>query len=175
MFLREQGYPINSSIVYQDNQSAMKMITNGRMSCTGNSKHVDIRYFFVKDRIDKKEIRIEYCPTDEMLADYFTKPLQGALFTKLRRVIMGWDHISLLNKKKKGSTSAPEERVGIVPNGTSCTAGTEGKNGIKNTIKKDVSWADRVKGAAVLPTPKCGYTNANDAIAKEGAKLILLN
>ena len=35
-----------------------------------------IRYFFVKDRIDKKEIEIRYCPTVKMLADYFTKHQQ---------------------------------------------------------------------------------------------------
>ena len=50
--------------------------------------------FFVKDRIDKKEIRVEYCPSSIMLADFFTKTLQGALFKKLRDVIMGYRPIS---------------------------------------------------------------------------------
>ena len=56
--------------------------------------------FFVKDRVDKKEIEILYCPTERMLVDYFTKPLQGALFRKFRRVIMGYDPISILNEFK---------------------------------------------------------------------------
>lgn len=56
----------------------MKLEINGRNSCTGNSCHISIRYFFVKDRVDNKEFAIEYCPTKEMIADYFTKPLQGA-------------------------------------------------------------------------------------------------
>lgn len=55
-----------------------------------------IHYFFVKDRVDKGELSIEYCPTHSMLADYFTNPLQGALFQKLRAVIMGWEHVSTL-------------------------------------------------------------------------------
>jgi len=54
IFLREQGYTVKENILYPDNESASKMETNGRMSCTSNSKHFD-RYFFVKDRVVKKE------------------------------------------------------------------------------------------------------------------------
>ena len=68
--------------------SAMKMEKNGRNSCTGNSRHISIRYCFVKDRLDKKEFTLEYCPTGNMIANYFTKPLQGALFNKFCAVIM---------------------------------------------------------------------------------------
>ena len=72
MFLREQGYTVRKNVLFQDNESAIKMETNGRMSCTSNSKHVNVRYFFVKDRVDKREIEIRYCPTTKMVADYFT-------------------------------------------------------------------------------------------------------
>ena len=47
--------------------------------------------------MDKGEFTVEYCNTLAMLADYFTKPLQGELFRRLRRVIMGWDPIEILN------------------------------------------------------------------------------
>ena len=83
-FLNEQGYKVKDK-------------KNGRNSCTGNSCHIDIRYFFIKDRIDKGEVRVKYCGTDIMLADYFTKPLQGSLFHKFRNVIMGYHHISYLH------------------------------------------------------------------------------
>ena len=89
MFMAEQGYPIKDNTLYQDNKSTILMLKNGRNSCTGNSRHVNIRYFCVKDRVDKKEIKIEYCPTAIMLADYYTKPLQGQLFKDFRDVIMG--------------------------------------------------------------------------------------
>ena len=95
-FMKSQGYEFNNNNLYQDNQSAIRMETNGRNSCTGNSRHIDIRYFFVKDRVDKGELNIKYCPTHMMLADYFTKPLQGSLFRKFRDVIMGIDDISSL-------------------------------------------------------------------------------
>ena len=73
----------------QDNKSAMKLEQNGKKSCTGNSRHIDIKYFFVKDSVDKEEIKIEYCPTEIMLADFFTKPSQGNLFRFFRDIIMG--------------------------------------------------------------------------------------
>ena len=52
--------------------------------------------FFVKDKVDKKDVKVEYCPTMQMLADFFTKLPQGKLFTKFREVIMGYKHISTL-------------------------------------------------------------------------------
>ena len=48
-FLEYQGYDIKNKILYQDNQSAIKMEKLGRNSCTGNSRHINIRFFFVKD------------------------------------------------------------------------------------------------------------------------------
>ena len=94
--MKEQGYNITNNVMYQDNQSAIKMEKNGRNSCTGNSRHIDIRYFFVKDRVDKKEVRVEYCPSSSMLTDFFTKPLQGQMFTKFKEVLMGWKPIATL-------------------------------------------------------------------------------
>ena len=44
-FLQHQGYNIKNKILYQDNQSAIKMEKNGRNSCTGNSRHIDVRFF----------------------------------------------------------------------------------------------------------------------------------
>ena len=96
MFMHMQDYFIKDNVLYQDNQSTILMLKNGRNSCTGNSRHIHIRYFFVKDRIDKKEIRVEYCPSLLMLADFFTKPLQGQLFTKFKEVLMGWKPITTL-------------------------------------------------------------------------------
>ena len=52
-------------------------------------KHMDIRYFYVGDHIQNKTLSLKHCPTEEMLADYFTKPLQGSLFIRLHNHIMG--------------------------------------------------------------------------------------
>ena len=50
---------------------------------------MDIKYFFLKDVLQREGIDLEYCPTAQMLADFFTKPLQGKLFKLMRDVIMG--------------------------------------------------------------------------------------
>ena len=52
-------------------------------------KHVNVRYFFIKDKVDAGDIEIVYCPTGDMLADYFTKPLQGNQFKAFRELILG--------------------------------------------------------------------------------------
>lgn len=83
-FLQEQGVHVHDNVVYQDNQSAILLERNGRASSSKRTRHINIRYFFVSDRIQNNELRVEYCPTDKMLADIFTKPLQGSLFRRLR-------------------------------------------------------------------------------------------
>ena len=99
--MEEQGYEIKDNVVFQDNKSAILMQKNGRNSCTGNSRHIKIRYFWVKNRIDDKEISVEYLPTNLMLADFFTKPIQGERFRELRKNIMGWESLrSLLYTQK---------------------------------------------------------------------------
>ena len=55
-----------------------------------------------------KEIRIEYCPTGLMIADYFTKPLQGVLFRQLRDMIMGNVDIALPTDAAVGTTTSPD-------------------------------------------------------------------
>ena len=53
-FLHEQGYEIRYNVLYRDNQSTVRMLNNVRNSCTDNSRHIRIRHFFVKHRVDKK-------------------------------------------------------------------------------------------------------------------------
>jgi hypothetical protein len=76
--------------IYQDNQSAIALVRNGK-SNSERTRHIAIRFFFIADRINSKEIEIEYMKTGEMLADILTKPLQGELFRKLRSKLLNWD------------------------------------------------------------------------------------
>jgi hypothetical protein len=84
-FLQEHVGPIT---LHQDNKSAIVLEEKGR-SNAGRSKHINIRYFFVKSKIDDGEVKLVYTPTESMIADYFTKPLQGSLFLAMRDIIMG--------------------------------------------------------------------------------------
>ena len=65
---------------FQDNTSAMKLESNGLQSCGEKSRHIDIRFFFIKDVLKRENIELKHCPTERMIADFFTKPLQGGLF-----------------------------------------------------------------------------------------------
>ncbi len=90
-FLKGQGVHVNDSILFQDNMSAILLEKNGRASASKRSRHMNIRYFFIADRAKSGELRIEYCPTEEMLGDFFTQPLQGGQFYILRDDIMNVD------------------------------------------------------------------------------------
>jgi hypothetical protein len=90
--MEEQGYGVDDNVVAQDNMSTMLLENNGRASSSRRTRHINIRFFFVTDRIKNKEMSVVHCPTGEMVADYFTKPLQGALFKKFRDLIMNVDN-----------------------------------------------------------------------------------
>jgi hypothetical protein len=107
-FLEAQGHSIDSNIFEQDNVSAIRLETNGRGSAGRQSRHIDIRYFFMKDRIKEDNIKVRHCATEHMLADFFTKPLQGALFRKFRGILLGYEHVDTLTNMVP---SATEERV----------------------------------------------------------------
>jgi len=96
-FIEAQGYKIKDNDLYQDNMSAMRMEKNGRKSAGQKSRHINIRYFFIKDKVQNGELNILHCPTAKMIADFFTKPLQGALFKLFRDIIMGIKHFSCLD------------------------------------------------------------------------------
>jgi hypothetical protein len=90
-FLKAQGCSNVETTVYQDNQSTMLLANNGRASSSKRTRHLDIQYFFVTDRIAAGDMKIEYCPTGNMIADFFTKPLQGLAFQTFRDFIMNVD------------------------------------------------------------------------------------
>ena len=94
-FLEAQGYGINENIIYQDNQSAMKLEKNERRSSSKWTWRINIQYYLVMDRISKDEISIEYYPTLEMIGAYFTKPLQGRQFRNFRNIVLGIEEDSI--------------------------------------------------------------------------------
>ena len=88
LFLEAQGYQIRENLVYRDNQSSMKLETNGKLSSSKRARHFNIKYFFITDLIGRGDVSIEYCPTGAMIADYMTKPLTGEKFKMFRKSIM---------------------------------------------------------------------------------------
>jgi hypothetical protein len=70
---------------------------------------MNIRYFFIADRVKAGDLRIEHCPTKDMIGDFFTKPLQGVQFYKLRDDIMNVDPRSAYHSAHR-SVLSPESR-----------------------------------------------------------------
>ena len=97
-----------------DNQSAIRTERNRRKSCNGNSCHIDIQYFFVKDRVQSGEIDIKYCPTENEVANFFAKPIQSSAFKRFRDFMMG--HLEAVELSVKGTNQSSlqkiKERVG---------------------------------------------------------------
>ena len=89
LFLEAQGYGINRNVLYQDNKSTILLENNGKRSSSKRTRAINIRYFFLTDQIEKGRLQVVYCPTEDMTADFFSKPLQGTLFQKFKREIMG--------------------------------------------------------------------------------------
>ena len=87
-FLEEQGYETEAHIILQDNESAIKLEKNGLKSIGPRSRHIKIRYFFITDQVQKGEVQIKYCPTDEIQGDYMSKPLIGTKFRGFRELIL---------------------------------------------------------------------------------------
>lgn len=88
-FLIHQGYTMPPATVFQDNMSTMALVKNGK-SNSERTRHINIRYFWIKDRVDSGEVTIEYQPTDGMISDILTKPLQGEKFRELRAKLLNW-------------------------------------------------------------------------------------
>ena len=90
LFLQAQGVQIQENILYQDNQSSIKLETNGKWSSGKRTRAINIRYFFVTDNVEKGNLQIEYKPSEDMVADFLTKPLQGKKFEEFRAKLMGF-------------------------------------------------------------------------------------
>jgi len=75
--------------VHQDNTSTITMAYMGRGRSNSNSKFMDLKYFWIKEHLDNKTIRLQYLSTNQMVADFFASPRTGSLFRAFRQVIMG--------------------------------------------------------------------------------------
>jgi hypothetical protein len=82
VLLRELGVEQSSpTLVHEDNTAARLFAMEG--SGLKKLKHIDIRHRFVQEAVEKGEIVVQQCPTQDMLADLLTKPLTPVTFRKL--------------------------------------------------------------------------------------------
>lgn len=67
--------------LYGDNQAAIYLTKDPRYQA--RTKHIDVRYHFIRELVEKAVVQLAYCPTKDMLADGLTKPLKGSRFKDL--------------------------------------------------------------------------------------------
>jgi hypothetical protein len=85
--LLELGIINGPTVLHQDNQSTIHVCKEGT-GTRGRTRHIDVRYFYIRERLEAGDIELQYLATEDHPADLLTKPLAGALFTKLRQLLM---------------------------------------------------------------------------------------
>jgi hypothetical protein len=88
-FIIAQGHDDKPVTIYQDNLSCMALIAKGKAS-SEKTRHMSIRYFWVKERVDQGEVVLEHLATELMVANILTKPLQGSQFETERLALTNW-------------------------------------------------------------------------------------
>ena len=89
-FIIAQGHSIGPVVLYQDNLSCMALVEKGRSS-SERTRHISIRYYWVKERVESGEAVVEHLRTEKMFANILTKPLQGSQFQEERRGLTNWE------------------------------------------------------------------------------------
>ena len=87
-FLSTQVYSTDNTVLFRDNQSTILLEVNGSTSSSKRMKHINCWYYFITNHVNAGDFRIKYCPTECIVADFFTKPLQGTLFCEFCCIIM---------------------------------------------------------------------------------------
>ncbi|UYV77486.1 hypothetical protein LAZ67_15001230 [Cordylochernes scorpioides] len=86
LLMSDFGFEIKKPIILnEDNQSCIKLLNSEKV--TARTKHIDIKFHFIKDLISNNCLSLNYCPTEKMLADILTKPLPKNKFQELRQGI----------------------------------------------------------------------------------------
>jgi len=88
-FIIAQGYEVGPAILYKDNLSCMALMKRGGPT-SERSRHIQIRHFWIAERVADKEVVLEHLSTEDMVANALTKPVQGAQFLKERSGLTNW-------------------------------------------------------------------------------------
>jgi hypothetical protein len=87
--IESQGLECLPPIIEQDNTSALAMLARGQ-AIGPTSRHINIRYFWLTDKINSGELQVRHVSTKDMTSDALSKPVQGGLFYKHRSTMLNY-------------------------------------------------------------------------------------
>ena len=97
-FLRELGFDMSEPPpLWMDNKSAIDLAYNPEHHA--RTKHIDRRHYFIRECVENGRLRVPFVATAENIADFFTKPLMGMDFFRMRDRVM--------NVPQSSSSSSP--------------------------------------------------------------------
>ena len=79
--LADYKFDFKSILIFYDNTSTMAITHN--IVLYSRTKYIDMRHHFIRDYVLNENIALHFIPTDNQLADVFTKPLDESRFNKL--------------------------------------------------------------------------------------------
>jgi hypothetical protein len=69
-------------VLFMDNLSTVKLSEN--QAFHKRSKHIEVRHYFVREKVEEGRLVVEYIPGTEQIADILTKPLPASRFREMR-------------------------------------------------------------------------------------------
>jgi hypothetical protein len=90
-------HEMDPTIIHCDNQSCVKLSENPVFH--DRSKHIEIKYHYIRDMVQRKEVHVQYLPTHEQIADIFTKPLAKTKFEYFRERLGLVENASLAERE----------------------------------------------------------------------------
>ena len=80
-----KGKVMKPTVIFEDNQSTICIARNPQYH--GRTKHIDIKFHFVREQVALNKVVLEYCKSENMIADILTKALHGPQFKRLRNMM----------------------------------------------------------------------------------------
>jgi len=104
------GAKLEPTVIHWDNQSCIKLSKN--LVFHEKSKHIDMRYHYVRDMVQKNVLGLQYVPTADQTADVLTKPLSLTKFVHFRDKLGVAENASLAERECSNYSSCKSHSPG---------------------------------------------------------------
>ena len=167
-FLEAQGFQVNNNIVYKDNQSTMQLAKQQNQIKWKTNKTYKYKIFFVTDKIKSGEVNVEYCPTEMMVADFYTKTLQGKLFRIFINMILNINDPDIDTYVRSTYAKSKHKMVGLVTEPTL----TEPQECVEHNKKIVISKMQDIDMLKIFKDLTHMYSDTRDIVTSKKPRLM---